>query len=63
MKQIQKQLLDTELGCLNTASKKVVLKTGKFLGNKTTDTITKSNDDKIVKTKPAEEINIPPEKG
>ena len=33
-----------------------------FLRNKTTDAVTTSYDDKIVKTKPVEEIIIPPEK-
>ena len=65
-----KQLLDTGVN----ASKKVVHKaangTGKSLGNKIVDTVTKSNDDKITKTKHVidgnlrnvEHIIIPPEK-
>ena len=36
--------------------------TGKFLGNKISDTVVQSNDDKIVKTKPIVEITIPQEK-
>ena len=40
--------------------KKVVHKAGKFLGNKIANAVTKSNDNKIVKQEPAEEI--PPEK-
>ena len=55
---------------LNTASKKVVHKTGKFSGNKIADAVAKSNDDKIVKPKHVidehprnvEQIIIPPEK-
>ena len=35
--------------------------TGQFLGNKITDAVAKSCDDKIVKTKPVEETIIPPE--
>ena len=64
------QLLDTGLDSLKTASKKVFHKTGEFLGNKITNAVAKSYDNKIVKTKPVinenarndEEINIPPEK-
>ena len=56
-----KQLLDTELDSLKTASKKVVHKADEFSGNKIADTVTKSNDDKIVKQEPVEEIIIPPE--
>ena len=40
--------------------KKVVHKAGKFLGNKIANAVTKSNDNKIVKQEPVEEI--PPEK-
>ena len=70
----KKQLLDTELDALKTVSKKVVHKsaeaTGEFLGNKITDAVAKSNNDKIVKPKQVtdenprnvEEITIPPEK-
>ena len=58
----KKQLLDTGLDSLKTASKKVLHKTSEFLGNKVVDAVTKSNDDKIVKKEPAEEIIIPPEK-
>ena len=64
----KKQLLDTGLDSLKTASKKVVHKRGEFLGNKiantdrNTDAVTTLYDDKIVKTKPVEEIIIPPEK-
>ena len=46
--------MDTELNF----SKKVVHKTGEFLGNEIADAVTKSNNDKIVKQKPFEEIII-----
>ena len=42
--------------------KKAVHKTGEFLGNKIADSVAKSNDDIIVKTKPVEEIITPPQK-
>ena len=45
----KKQLLDTGLDSLKTASKKVFHKAGEFLGNKIADTITKSSDHKICK--------------
>ena len=62
----KKQLLDTGLD----ASKKVLHKTSKILGNKITDAVllrnltrqTKSNDENIEKQKPVEEIIVPPEK-
>ena len=47
----KKQLLGTWLDSLKTASKKVVHKGGEFLGNKTADAVTKSNDDKTEKPK------------
>ena len=55
----KKQLFDTGLDALKTTSKKVVHKTGKFVGNKIADAVTKSNDDKMVKQEPVEEIIIP----
>ena len=58
----KKQLLDARLDSLKTASKKVVHKAGEFFGNKIADQITNLYDDKVVKTKPFEEINISPEK-
>ena len=57
MRKYKKQLLDTGLDALKTASKKVVCKTGEFLGNKITDTVTNSYNSKIIKTK-SEEIII-----
>ena len=55
----KKQLLDTGLDAVKTASKKVVHKAGEFIGNKITDVVTKSNNDKSVKQEPVEEIIIP----
>ena len=58
-----KKLLDTGLDYLKIASQKVVHKANKFLGNKITDAVTKSNDEKIVKNRTnVEEIVIPIEK-
>ena len=57
-----KQLLDTGLYVVKTASKKVIHKAGEILGNKIADAVTNSNDDKIDKQEPVEEIIIPPEK-
>ena len=56
----KKQLLGRELDYLKTTSKKVVHKTGEFLGKKIADAVTKSSNNKIVKQEP--EIIIPPEK-
>ena len=53
-----KQLLDTASKKKNHKEAKT---TGQFLGNKITDAVAKSCDDKIVKTKPVEETIIPPE--
>ena len=50
-----------ELHAVKTASKKVVHKAREFLRNKTTGTVSKSNDNNIEK-QPVEEIGIPPEK-
>ena len=58
----EKQLLDTRLDSLKTASKKVVQNAGEFIGNKIADTVTKSNDDSTEKQEPVKEIIIPPEK-
>ena len=48
----EKQLLDTGLDSLKSASKKVVHKAGEFIGNKITDAVAKSNDNKILKLEP-----------
>ena len=45
----KKQLLDTGVDSLKTASKKVVHNAREFLGKKTAHAVTKSNNDKIVK--------------
>ena len=58
----KKQLLDTGLHAVKTASKKVVHKAGEFIGNKITDVVTESNNNKSVKQEPVEEIIIPLEK-
>ena len=59
----KKQLLDTGVDAVKTASKKVVHKSGEFVGNKTADLVTKSKDDKIVKSdenlRNVEKITIP----
>ena len=57
----KKKLLDTGLNSLKIDSKKVVHKAGQCLGNKITDAVTKSNDDKVMKQVPVEEIIIPQE--
>ena len=59
---IKKQLLDTGLDAVKTASKKLVHKAGEFIGNKIADAVTKSNDDNIGKPELVEEIIIPLEK-
>ena len=46
---IKKQLLDKCVVSLKTTSKKVIHKASEYLGNKTADVVTKSNDDEIVK--------------
>ena len=58
----KKQLLDTGLDSLKTASKKVIHRTGEFFGNKIADAVTYSYDDTIAKTKSVEEIISLPEK-
>ena len=57
----RKQLLDTGLDAVKTASKEVVHKAGEFLGNKIADPV-KLNDYKIVKQELIEETIIRPEK-
>ena len=52
--------MDTGLGAVKTASKKVVHKAGECLGKKVLDAIIKSNNDKIEKQE--EETLIPSEK-
>ena len=55
---VKKQLLDTGLDALKTTFEKVVHRAGKCLGNKITDAVTKSIDDKIEKPETVEEIII-----
>ena len=70
VRKYKKQLLDTGLDALKTASKKLVHKTGDFLGDKFTDAVAKSSEDKILKPehvinenpRNVEEKIIPPEK-
>ena len=64
MENIRKQyktIFGYRTSSLKAASKKVVIKAGEFLGNKIADAVTKSNNDKIVKQEPVEEIIILPE--
>ena len=60
-KTTNKKIVNTGLDSLKTASKKVVDKTGEILGNKIADAVTGSNDNKMEKQEPVEEIVIPPE--
>ena len=55
----KKQLLDTGLDAVKSASKKVLHKASNFIGNKIADTVTKSKNDKTVNQEPVEEIIIP----
>ena len=59
----EKQLLNTGLEFLKTASRKLVHQTCAFIGNKTADVVTNSYDGKIMKVEPVEEIIIPAVKG
>ena len=54
----KKQILDKGLD----ASKKVIHEAGEYLGNKTEDAVTKSNNDNIGIQEPVQEIIIPSEK-
>ena len=54
--------MGTGLDSLKTNSKKVIHKVGEFKGNKIEDVVTKSNNEKIMKQEPVEEITIPLEK-
>ena len=53
--------MGTGLDALKTTSKKEVHKTGQFLGNKITDTVTKSNSNNTVKQEPVEETIVSPD--
>ena len=54
--------MDTVLGAVKTASKKVVHEAVEFIWNKIADAVIKSNDDNIDKQEPVEGIIFPPEK-
>ena len=54
--------MGTGLDAVKTASKQVVHKAGELIENKIADALTKTNNDKIVKQEPVEEIIFPPEK-
>ena len=56
----KKQLLDKGLNSLKNYSKKEVHKTGDF--KEKNDTVSESNDHKVMKQDPIEEVVIPPEK-
>ena len=62
LENIKKKLLDTGLDSLKTASKNVTHQIDPFWAKKTADAVTNSNDKKTVKSKPAEETDIPQEK-
>ena len=62
VRKYKKQLLDIGLDSLKTASKKVVHTSGKFLGKKIADAVTKLNDYNIEIQELVEEIIIPLEK-
>ena len=57
-----KKILNKGLSAVKTPSKTVVHKGSEFIGNKIEDTVTKSNDHKVVKQEPVEEIINPLEK-
>ena len=59
---IKNKLLDTVVDSLKTASEKVVDETGELLGKRFAVAVANSYDNKIVKTKPVEEVIVPPEK-
>ena len=63
VRKYEKQLLNTGLEFLKTASRKLVHKTCAFIGNKTADVVTNSYDGKIMKVEPVEEVIIPAVKG
>ena len=50
--------MDTGLDASKTSSKRVLYKTGEFIGNKIADAVVKSNDDKNVKPKHAIDKNL-----
>ena len=58
----RKQLLDTGINASKKVIPKVVEATCEFLGNKITDAVAQSYNDRVVKIKPVEEIIIWTEK-
>ena len=54
----KKQLFDTGIDAVEMASKKVVHKAGKFIGNKISDVLNKSNSNKVVTQESVEKIII-----
>ena len=62
VRKYKKQLSNKGLDAVKTAFKKVVHKAGEFLRNKIAEAVTESNNDKIKKQEPVEEIIIPLEK-
>ena len=54
----RKQLLDTGINASKKVIPKVVEATCEFLGNKITDAVAQSCNDRVVKIKPVEEIII-----
>ena len=61
-KKYKNQLVDTRLDSLKTSFKNVVQKIDEFLRNKIADAVANFYSDKILKTKPVEEIIISPQK-
>ena len=57
-----KEQLDAGLGSLKTTSEKIVHKTSEFLVNKIAEASTNLYGNKFMKSRPIEEITIPPEK-
>ena len=57
----KKQLLDTGLNSLKTASKTVVYKASESLRNEIADAVTTSKSNQIGRQEPIEEMIIPPE--
>ena len=63
---IYKKFIGYRTRCFKNWFEKIVHKVaetiGEFIGNNIADAVAKSNDVKIVNTKPADEVTIPPEK-
>ena len=61
-REYKKEIVGYRTRFLKTASKKVTHQIDALWANKTADAVTNSNDKKTVKSKPAEETDIPQEK-